>query len=306
MSASRRVRRYSVGIDRFAARVLSLTDDGDRAHHAAIVRAFTLFLLAHVTVRTLLWAHRADDWLAGRYLLAAGLAGCALLAWRRPERARAAATGAWALLAIKLVASFPITSNHFFIEFLCVALLVLCDPRDGAQRALLLEAARWLTVIVLFYTGLQKVLYGTYFDAQFLGLSIGHKPTFAWLFAWLVPADEIARLQALHPLAPGNGPFAIRSPLALAAANGVWLFEMLAAPALVWRRTRPIAAVAALVVVACIEAGARELLFGLVFVNLLLLFFAHPVNRTLLPASLGALAALVASRLGLLPRFFFN
>lgn len=289
-----------------AARVLALTDDADRSAQAAVVRAFTLFLLAHVTVRTLLWAQRADDWVAGRYLMAAGLAACAWIAWRREAHVRAAAVAACAVLAIKFAASFPTTSNHFFIEFLCVALLAFCDPRVAAERALLLSTLRWMTVIVLFYTGLQKVLYGTYFDAQFLGVALGHKASFAWLLGWIVPPEEMARLQDLHPLGAGSGPFAIRSPLAVLASNGVYVFEILTPAALVWRRTRPWAAGAALLVVAAIEAGARELLFGLLFVNLLLLFFARPVNRAVLPASLAVLLALAASRFGLLPRVVFN
>lgn len=290
----------------FAARVLSLTDDADRSAQAAMVRAFTLFLLAHLVVRTLQWTLRGGDWLAGRWLVTALLAGSAVVAWRRPERTRAAAAFALLLLSIKLAASFPTTSNHFFVECLCLGLIVLCEPGDADERALLLGAARWLTVIVFFYSGLQKVLYGTYFDAQFLGLSIGHKPGLAWLFGWIVPADELARLRDLHPLVPGKGPFDIRSPLALALANGVYLFEMGAPFLLVWRRTRPYAAVAALAVIGAIEIGARELLFGILFVNLLLLFFARPVNRALLPASLAVLAILAATRVGLLPSFSFN
>jgi len=290
----------------FAARVLSLTDDDDRSAQAAIVRAFTVFLLCHLVVRTLQWTMRADDWIPARVGMTAALAVCALVGWWWPARTRVAAAAALGLLAIKLVASFPTTSNHFFIEFLCLALVVLCDADVGDERALLLSGARWLTVIVLFYSGVQKVLYGTYFDAQFLGLSIGHKPGLAWMFSQLLPADEMARLRALHPLAPGSGPYAIRSPLALLIANGVYVFEMATPVLLVWRRTRPYAAVAVLIVIACIEVGARELLFGVLFVNLLLLFFARPVNRTLLPASLAVLTFLAAVRVGLLPSFAFN
>lgn len=289
-----------------AARVLALVGDDDRSAQAAVVRAFTLFLLAHVAVRTLQWTVRADDWLVARALMTVLLAACAALAAARPARTRAAAAVALLLLAVKLAVSFPTTSNHFFIEILCVGLVVLCDAGDGDERALLLAGARWLTVIVLFHSGVQKVLHGTYFDAQFLGLSIGHKPSLAWLFGWIVPAAELARLDSLHPLAPGKGPFAIHSPLALVIANGVYLFELAAPLLLVWRRTRPWAAVATLAVIAAIEVGARELLFGLLFVNLLLLFFARPVNRALLPASLAALAVLAASRVGLLPSFWFN
>ncbi len=291
----------------FAAHVLSLTDDNDRSAQAAIVRAFTVFLLAHVVVRTLQWTVRGgDDGVGERGLMTAALAACALIAWLRPARMRTAAAIALGILAIKLARSFPTTSNHFFIEFLCLSLVVFCDPAVGDERALLLSAARWLTVIVLFYSGLQKVLYGTYFDAQFLGLSVGHKPGLAWLFSLFLPADELARLRALHPLAVGNGPFAIRSTVALLIANGTWAFEMTMPVLLVWRRTRPYAAIAVLFVIAGIEVGARELLFGLLFVNLLMLFFARPVNRALLPVSLAVLALLAAARIGLLPPFAFN
>ena len=289
-----------------AARVLSLADDDDRSAQAPMVRAFTVFLFAHLVVRTLQWTLRADDWVAARALMTGVLAACALVAWRQPALTRSAGAVALGLLSIKLVASFPTTSNHFFIEFLCLGLIVLCDPDVGDERALLLSAARWLTVIVLFYSGVQKVLHGTYFDGQFLGLSVGHKPSLDWLFSWILPADELERLRHLHPLAPGKGPFAIRSPLALLISNGTYLFEITAPALLLWRRTRPYAAVATLVVIACIEVGARELLFGILFVNLLLLFFARPVNRALLPVSLAVLAVLAAARIGLLPPFWFN
>lgn len=289
-----------------AARVLALTGDADRGAQAAIVRAFTLFLLAHLVVRTLQWTVRADDWLAARWLLTAALGVCALVAWRRPARARAAVTAAWVVVALKFAATFPTASNHSLIEVLCLGLVALCDPAVAGERALLLSGARWLAVIVFFYTGLQKVLYGTYFDAQFLGLTIGHKSSFAWLFGQVLPAGEFARLVALHPLLPGAGPFAIRSPLALLIANGIWVFELVVPALLVWRRTRPWAATGAVLVIGAIELGARELLFGLLFVNLLLLFHARPVNRTLLPVSLAILAALAAVRIGLLPAFWFN
>jgi hypothetical protein len=289
-----------------AARVLALTDDADRSAQAAMARAFQLFLLLHVTTRTLLWALRADDWLASRYLMAAGLATCGLVAWRLPRYARGATVVGLAVLAIKLTASFPATSNHFFLEFLCIALLALCNVEQADERALLLSAARWLTLIVFFWSGLQKLLYGTYFDAAFLGFSISHKPSFAALFGWLVPAGEIARLQGLRPLGPGAGPFAIQTPLAVVMANGVYLFEMLAPLLLVIRRTRGLAALATIGFVFCIEAGALELMFGALFLNLLLLFLPRPVNRTLLPGFAALYAVLVASRLGLLPKFWFN
>jgi hypothetical protein len=293
-----------------AARVLAATDDTDRSSQAALARAFQLFLLLHVATRTLLWTIRAQQaggaWLAGRYAMSAALIAAGLTAWRVPRRARAAIWLALVVLTIKLATSFPSTSNHFFIEYLCMALLALCDLDAPGERALLLSAVRWLTLIVFFWSGMQKVLYGTYFNASFLGFAISTKASFAALFRWVVPAAEVARLRALRPVAPGVGPFAIQAPLALVMANGVYLFEIAAPLFLLLRRTRTIAAVVTIGFVFCIEAGALELMFGALFLNLLLLFLPRPINRLLLPGFAALYAVLVASRLGLLPRFWFN
>jgi len=294
-----------------AARVLAAADDLDRSAQAALARAFQLFLLLHVTARTLLWTLRAqqgmhDEWWLGRYAMTATLAAAGLVAWRLPRHARAATWLALGVLSIKLAASFPATSNHFFIEYLCVALLALCDLDAADERALLLSGARCLTLIVLFWSGMQKVLYGTYFNASFLGFAISSKPSFAALFSWVVPAAEVARLRAVRPIGPGAGPFNIETPLALVMANGVYVFEMLAPLLLLIRRTRAAAAVATIAFVFCIEAGALELMFGALFLNLLLLFLPRPLNRTLLPGFAALYAVLIASRLGVLPRFWFN
>ena len=287
-----------------ADRLLRLADADQRAVHADVLRAFQLLLLLHVTARAWLWALRAGDDLALRALFATALALCALLGLSR-RWARTATTSALVLLAIKLVGSFPSTSNHFFIEVLCVALVAFVGTESAPERILLLEALRWLTVIVLFYTGLQKVLYGTYFDGQFLGFAIATRPPFAALFGCIAPA-EVARLRALQPFDVGAGPFAIAAPLAVAAANAAYLFEILAPAALLVRRTRPYAVAAALAFVVVIEVAARELMFGVLFANLLLLFLAWPLNRTLLPAFALLYAVLLGSRLDLLPAVTFN
>ncbi len=290
-----------------AARLLGLTDgDADTAVQAAMARGFQLFLLLHVTARTTIWALKDHDEVVLRLARPLGLGLCLGLALLRPALARHATVGALLLLSSKLIASFPATSNHFFIEYCCIALVAFCDLGNADERALALNAARWLLVIVLFWSGVQKVLYGTYFNASFLGFSIAHKPSFASLFSWLVPAEEMARLHGLRVTGVGAGPFAIDSPLALAIANGSYLFEITAPFLLLWRRTRLWAVAATLLFVICIELGARELMFGALFINLLLLFVPRPLNRLLLPGFAAFYAVLIASRLGLLPKFQFN
>jgi hypothetical protein len=290
-----------------AARLLALTDGvaSDDAQ-AGLARGFQLFVLLHVSARTLLWALKDDDNLALRLALPAGLGLCFVVAALRPAWARRATLAALLMLTTKLAASFPGTSNHFFIEYCCVSLLALCDLTDAGERALALNAARWLMLIVLFWSGVQKVLYGTYFNAAFLGFSVAHKPTFLAVFRWLLPAEELARLQSLRATGVGTGPFSIAAPLGLLIANGSYLFEITAPFLLLWRRTRPWAVLATIVFLICIELGARELMFGALFINLLLLFVPRPINRVLLPGFAALYAVFIGSRLGLLPKFQFN
>jgi len=286
-------------------RVLALTDDADRSGQAALVRAFQLFLLLHVTVRVWLWSlgDRANP--AFAFALAGALTFALLLGLSR-RWARAAAALAAAALAVKFVATFPAVSNHFFIEWLCIALLAAMNVAEPDERALFLQTARWVTVIVLFSTGLQKVLYGTYFDAQYLGFAMTDKASFVPVLQPLVPAGELARLLAIDHHGLGAGPFAVEAPLLVALANAVCLFELAAPVALVVRRTRPWAVLATALFTIAIQLGARELMFGALFINLLLLFLAWPLNRRLLPAFALLFAALLGVKLGLLRAVQFN
>lgn len=289
-----------------AMRLLDLADEDDCRAQPITLRAFRLFLLFHVATRTWFWFLREPhDDTVFRVALAALLTLCALLALR-PRWARRATVAAAAVLACKLVDSFPSTSNHFFIEILCVALLAAFDADSPEERALCLLTLRWVVVLVLFWTGMQKVLYGTYFDGQFLGFSIATRGSFADLFQWILPAEELQRLRGLRPIGVGSGPFALQSPLGWLVSNGVYVFEIVAPALLLVRRTRPWAAAAVIAFTVMIEVGAREFLFGALFINLLLLFFSRPVNRALLPAFAVFYVWMIGVRLGWLPTVAFN
>ena len=75
---------------------------------------------------------------------------------------------------------------------------------------------------------------------------------------------------------------------------------------LLQRRTRTLAAAVTIAFMALIQSGARELFFGSLFVNLVLLFYDRDVNRKLLPLFGLLLATLVAVRLWLAPGWGFN
>jgi hypothetical protein len=247
-------------------------------------------------VRTAVWmgvgAPMDAGWLA---ISAVGLGVAAALAFV-PAREHLAARVALPALALQLALTFPLTPNHWFLELYAVALLALVG-RSGRDATLALCALRWLTALVLFHTGLQKLLYGHYFAGDFLAFMVGRGDRFAALFQWLLPAAEVARLQAYEPLHEGAGPYRVAQPLFVALSNAVWLAELALPAGLLWRRTRTAAAALALAFVLALQLGARELGFALLFASLLLLFAplgwarrAAPLLLAVLALALGAVA----------------
>lgn len=284
-------------------RVLEIpTDDGrDRPDK---LRAFELILLMHVATRLWIWALRPYAGAGSAKLLVAFVATVLALAALRRGWEQLAVTGIALILFGKIVATFPETSNHSLLEFLATALLASLDRRAAEERALLLQACCWGIAIVLFSSGLQKILYGTYFEAQFLGAFIALKPSFAQAFGSLIAPSELARLQAL-PFSAGAGPFAVRSPAVVALSNAVYIVEIGLPFLLLWRPTRAAAMAAAIVFTLALQVAARELFFGALFVNGLLLFSHSALNRRLLPLFGFLYAALLLTRV-FAPEVYFN
>ncbi|HEY8518165.1 MAG TPA: hypothetical protein VIS07_21860 [Candidatus Binatia bacterium] len=267
----------------------------------AKVEALRRFLLAYGAARSWVWLALDSGSLPTTPLVVSALVltACAALAWTS-RYATLAVRCALVVLVVQLAWTFPITHNHFFLELVCVALLALVD-RDGDGEPVALEALCWVTALVLFHTGLAKVLHGLYFGGEVLAFMVGRGGRFADAFALLLPADEIARLTSYDPMHTGAGPYRVDSPAFVVASNLVWVLEIVLAPLLLWRRTRTAAAIAAIALVLAIQVGAREIGFALLFANLLLLFVPTAATRTLLPALLAVLGWIVGAALGWLP-----
>ena len=165
---------------------------------------------------------------------------------------------------------------------------------------------RWLTAIVLFSTGLQKVLYGTYFHGDFLAWQLGHDVRFLSFLQFTVSPDEIARLQALAGGATDAGTYRTSDPMLLLASNVSYLGELALPFLLVWKRTRRAAIPAVIALFVLIEAGAREIFFGVLFLNLLLLFSERDWIRRLAPISVALYLLAFSSRMGWLPGWNLN
>lgn len=211
---------------------------------------------------------------------------------REPRRAPGAARAARTHL--------PLTPNHFFLEVWATALLAIAD-RPRQADALVLAGLRWLTAIVLFVTGCQKLAYGHYWQGDFLAFMVGRGDRFADLFAWVLPADEIARLTSYDAFRGGSGPSRVASTPFVAMSNLVWIAELALTAGLLVARTRTITTGAAMVFIAALQLGAREAGFAMLFSNLLALFAPAPLAKGAACATLAALGGIALAALGIVP-----
>jgi hypothetical protein len=271
---------------------------------AAHLRAFRSLVLAHVAVQAWAWALRPLEFpytfppLAIHACALVLSAGCLASLLPRPWVGRVACMLAVPLVAAEIAWSLPATANHGFLSWVLVLLCAVFDPDDPDEERLLLQGLRWIAVIIFFWAGLQKALHGLYFRGDFLSWATAVGGS-RWvdLFAWVLPADEIARLRAL-PQDVGAGPFRMDSAWMGLLSNGVWVGEMAMGVAMLFRRTREIAALAAISLVWLIQAAPREFMFALLYTNLLLLFVRGEPNRRGRWVFLLAYALLVAAVAG--------
>ena len=292
---------------------LALAGSGREAGWQSNLRWFRLFILMHMAGRSFLMiptGPTADLWvqLLRSVIVVTALLGCI------PRFSLWATRAAALLLVGEIAITIPFTANHVFLEFLCLGFLSLLDERDQGEAALLMQALRWFVGVFFFYTGLQKLLYGYYFDGQLLAYLAGTEDRFAAFFRFIIPAEELQRLQSYNEdlVRPGAystklgaGPYRVDSLLFVVMSNGVYLFEMLAGILLLVPRTRVLAAVASIGFVIMIEIGARELTFGALMVNLLLLFLPGRWIKWAYPAFLVGYLYLAAHKLGLAPMFAY-
>jgi hypothetical protein len=231
-------------------------------------------------------------------IMALSLAGLRR-AWRRT-----AFLGLAAVHLHVLWLEFPGSANHAYLELFICLLGAFLDVENPDERRDLLRAARWLACLVLFYSGLAKVVHGYWFHGEMLAHQLKF-PYYRPVLSLLLPASEFERLVTFTAQV-GDGPYRVASLPFVLGSNAVYLLEMALALLLCVRRTRPWAALAALALIAAIEAGAREFFFGLVFGNTLLLFTRRDTNTPAWWPVAAILALLIVLRLGVFGSIHFT
>jgi len=244
--------------------------------------------------------HALDPFLAASAMAVTVLGILVLLGRRR----RLSFAGMSLLVASYLVVVFPGGGNHEYLELLLCLLCAGLDPDDESEWQLFVGAVRWMACVIFFWAGIQKLVYGFYFEGQYLAYSISRE-TYANVFSWLMPTDELARLASYNG-SPGTGPYLSHDRLFLLISNLTYIVEIALAPLLLVHATRRAAVIVAFLLLVGIESAAREIFFFFVLFNMLLLFLDSDLNRRLIGPVAVILGSMLLAHLGVLPEVVFN
>ena len=280
-------------------RLVVLTGGAPAEHLPSQLSAFASILLFHLASRDMVrYLEGQPSW---RLWLALGFGLCFAASFF-PAYRRAAYYGGAVMMTLKFLSVFPWNSNHSMVELVCILFFAMAYRPDGANLTALSASLRWLPVLVFFYSGLQKMVMGTYFDGSFLAYSVASDQDFQAAFQWILPSGEFARLMAIEP----PGPYRFESAFPVVLSNLVYIGEIVVAGLLLVKRTRLLGLVGGMVMIVGIELAARELFFGILFANLVLLHAPKDWTKPTLLGWCAVYAALLAVKAGLLPEFHFN
>lgn len=286
----------------FTDRLLGLAGTAEPDVREGKIVWFRRFLLMHLAVQA--WFTLSVKGYSMEDLVFAGFLSLTFLAGLNKRWNAQAGDAALVVVLVQVLFDLPFTANHHYLELCLLLVLSLFSGQREDESDLALKGLRWLTAIALFQTGLQKLLYGYYFNGSMFVFMASVQSRFADFFGRFMAEDELLRIQSYGwPAQTGAGPYLVASLAIVVMANATWILEMLLPVGLMTDRFRRVALWLAVAMIIVIEIAAREVFLGALFINLLLLFSRGNLNRKLFPAFLLLYAALGAVAAGWLPRW---
>ena len=288
-------------------RLLSLAGEPNARWLRPYVESMISILMLHLAFRDAVrFLERGEGW---RLVMATVLGAC-FLASLSSRLKLSAARLALLMLIFKLSRVFPSCANHFYLEVLSVALISIgyrpdtTGKGDGYQELRSLsQSFRWTLIIMFFWSGVRKLGQGTYANGSFLASTIRQEGSPARdFFQVILPNDEFTRL--VNTEFPG--PFLFDSPFPVVLSNAVYLVEIAIPVLLLTQRFRTIGFWLTFGSIVAIEVVARELMFGGLFVLLLLFFTEGKLASRLLPVFAAYYAILFLITAGAIPGLSFN
>jgi len=283
--------------------------DRDAVPGDSIVRGMRNLVTIHLAAGHLIrfWQPDLAFWESQRWRAIAMCAACLMcIVLRNTKWQRWTLAVALPIQLIQVYGVFPMVANHLWIETLLLVVLLMLGESEE-ENVLFRQFACGLAFVVFFYSGLQKLWYGTYFDGQYMATKIALVDHYYDFFAIFIPVDKLDALKSHVPIQAGSGPFRIDSFVFIVFVNLVWITEIAAGVLLFFRRTRLIGLFFGLLVMFGIELVAREVFFGILFVSMMMAFVRFNVLRWLTPvlACMYAFLVCVHFRVPGFPEFVF-
>jgi hypothetical protein len=270
-------------------------------------QSFETLLIAGLVSES--WRTHAQLFFAGNASPLADAAPLALttLAGLAAVPARTRRVGLGALFALQLaavVASFPQTANHAYLQCELLALLLFLDPRVDAEQELAQGALRWIFLAVFVWAGLQKLVHGYYFRGEYFAFYLDVR-SFDSLLRHFISDAELARFGPSLARTAGSGPYRFESLPMIALSNLGYVAELGIPVLLLAPRWRRVAVCLGVVFLCFTEALARELHFGALYLSGLLLFWPGDANRRLFPLYAALYAWMLLTSLRVFPEVLF-
>jgi len=287
-------------LDRFFA----LLDGDEPGTVASKLRAYQIVLA--LVIGTEYWVKALRYWASLEtadfvaLALVTLLSGAAVVGRRR----RWVFAGFAALQLWYVWANFPHTGNHRYLELIFATLFAFLDDEVEQERLLLLRSLRFMVLVVLFYSGLHKLVHGYYFGGQYLAYSLW-RDSFRTALEPLLSVSEFARLVIFDGV-PGDGPYLVSGLPFRLVSNAIWIAQIGLAITLFAKATRRFAWIATIALVIGTEIVAREFMFGVEFAAAVLLFARNDLVRPFVIPVAVFLAMLILSALGILPEVLFH
>jgi hypothetical protein len=241
------------------------------------VRAYEIFFITfgvlHAVHRHIMERDRMDQEYAYMVLVWIASAIVYLRGWRVLGLAFTAG-----LHIYSAIVELPYTANHRFLMAFS-SLLLLCHGTSPSESRLVLGALRWQFVILVFWTGVQKLWWNTYTQGEFLMAFAHVKASFEGPIGMLMEPAELQHWRDLSLEELDSGPFRSTSPLLLMASNVSWVAEVFLPVGLLFKRTRTAATVLLIMFVMGIQVAAREVIFGTLATSTAALFLSATTQR---------------------------
>jgi len=163
--------------------------------------------------------------------------------------------------------TLPMTPNHA-VALAVSFVFLLWDALENDTSYRASELIRWLAFTILFWSGLQKVLHGAYFNGTFFStqLALGDRR-----FAWMQSLCSASELQVLGNTPP-SGPFVPGCRKITWMSSMVVCLEFAMGGLLLVPRLRSAAAGLAMIFLVFVQVVTKEITFALTMCSVLSVF----------------------------------